>query len=211
MLKTSQDDSRQNHFKCLAFHGATFMRVIRRHLIGPSPLSGLILLALLFIPVVSTGGAIDLSPLRSVIKECSDALWVWKPRPYGQPSESITLAPAPPSRIISLSPATTEILFALGLGPRVVGVTRYCDFPPETASIPKVGGYVDPNYEAITALKPDLAIVLTSHRDLISALAKLNIPTLVTPHETIEDVHEAIRLISELAVSTSKPIIECHR
>lgn len=103
----------------------------------------------------------------------------------------------PPQRIISLSPATTEILFTLGLGPKIVGITRYCDYPAETASISRVGGYVDPNYEVITALKPDLVIVLTSHRDLTVALEKLHIRTLVTPHETIADVHEAIRLIGD--------------
>jgi iron complex transport system substrate-binding protein len=59
-------------------------------------------------------------------------------------------------RIVSLSPSTTEALFVIGAGPRVVGRSRYCDWPPEVAKLPQVGGYVDPSFEAILALRPDL-------------------------------------------------------
>jgi iron complex transport system substrate-binding protein len=62
----------------------------------------------------------------------------------------------PPRRLISLSPSTTEALFFLGAGPWVVGRSRYCDFPPEAARVPQVGGYVDPNLEVILGLTPDL-------------------------------------------------------
>jgi iron complex transport system substrate-binding protein len=101
----------------------------------------------------------------------------------------------PPERIISLAPSTTEILFALELGGRVVGVTRYCDYPSATAQIPKVGGYFDPNYEQLVALRPDLVILLTSHRDAKVELEKMRIRTLTTPHRGVDDVQEAIRLI----------------
>jgi len=67
-------------------------------------------------------------------------------------------------RIISLAPSTTEILFTLGLDDRLVGVTRYCDYPAATSEIAKVGGYVDPNYEAIAALAPDLIVLLKEHK-----------------------------------------------
>lgn len=60
------------------------------------------------------------------------------------------------ARIVSLSPSTTETLFAIGAGSHVVGRSRYCDWPPEVAKIPQVGGYVDPSFEAILALRPDL-------------------------------------------------------
>jgi iron complex transport system substrate-binding protein len=96
-----------------------------------------------------------------------------------------------------MAPSTTETLFALGLGDRVVGVTRYCDYPAATSEIAKVGGYVDPNYEAIVALRPDLTILLTSHSDAKMELEQLGIRTLSTPHKTVEDVHEAIRLIGQ--------------
>ena len=102
-----------------------------------------------------------------------------------------------PQRIVSMAPSATEILFALGLGDRLVGVTRYCDYPAAARRIAKVGGFVDPNYEAIVALRPDLTILLTSHRDVKVELEKLRIPTLTTPHDTIEDIDQAIRLIGD--------------
>lgn len=72
--------------------------------------------------------------------------------------------PAPPpdnspvSRVISLSPATTEALFALGLGNRLVGRSRFCNHPPEALALPSVGGFVDPSFEAILALSPRLVV-----------------------------------------------------
>jgi len=61
-------------------------------------------------------------------------------------------------RVVSLSPSTTEALFAVGAKDVVVGRSRYCDFPPEALALPQVGGYADPNFEAILALKPDLVV-----------------------------------------------------
>ena len=60
------------------------------------------------------------------------------------------------ARIVSLSPSTTEALFVIGAGPQVVGRSRYCDWPAEVAKLPQIGGYVDPSFEAILALRPDL-------------------------------------------------------
>ncbi len=109
-----------------------------------------------------------------------------------------------PQRIISLSPCTTEILFGLGLGDKIVGVTRYCDFPEAAKTIAKVGGFLDPNYEEIIALKPDLVILLTSHRDAKRELEKMRVKTLTTPHETISDIHESIRLIGKACGASQK-------
>ncbi|MBN2312188.1 MAG: ABC transporter substrate-binding protein [Candidatus Hydrogenedentes bacterium] len=106
-------------------------------------------------------------------------------------------APAAPQRIVSLAPSTTEILFELGLGERIVGVTRYCDHPEAAKNIRKLGGYIDPSYEEIVALQADLAILLTSHHDAKRELTKMAVPTLITPHDTVADIHEAIRLIGE--------------
>jgi len=63
-----------------------------------------------------------------------------------------------PSRIVSVSPACTEILFALGLEEEVVGVTEYCDYPPEAEQKTKIGTFTTPNLEAIMALEPDLVL-----------------------------------------------------
>jgi iron complex transport system substrate-binding protein len=71
---------------------------------------------------------------------------------------SVTIA-ARPERIVSLAPANTEIVAALGSLDRLVGVTTYCDFPPEVAALPKMGDFVGPNLEAIAAAEPDLVLV----------------------------------------------------
>ena len=63
-----------------------------------------------------------------------------------------------PRRIVSLAPNITEILFALGLGDRVAGVTRYCDYPPAALAVEKVGGLLDPDLEKIRSLRPDLVV-----------------------------------------------------
>lgn len=60
------------------------------------------------------------------------------------------------ARIVSLSPSTTEAVFAIGAGAKLVGRSRYCDFPPAVTTLPQVGGFVDPNLEAILALRPDV-------------------------------------------------------
>ena len=101
----------------------------------------------------------------------------------------------PPKRLISMAPNITETLFALELGGNVVGVTRFCDYPEQVKTIANVGGYVDPSYEAIVSLRPDLVILLTSHKEAARELAKLQIATLLVPHETVSDIHEAIRKI----------------
>src|ERR1700722_13848140 len=64
-----------------------------------------------------------------------------------------------PRRIVSTAPSITEALFALGLGSQVVGVSRFCDFPPEVEKLPKVGTYLKPDPEAIARLSPDLVVV----------------------------------------------------
>ncbi|MGZ3418182.1 MAG: ABC transporter substrate-binding protein [Polyangiales bacterium] len=61
-------------------------------------------------------------------------------------------------RVVSMSASTTEALFAIGAGKQVVGRSRYCDYPPEAQALPSIGGYVDPNLEAILALRPELVV-----------------------------------------------------
>lgn len=61
-------------------------------------------------------------------------------------------------RVVSMSASTTEALFAVGAAKQVVGRSRYCDYPPEALSLPSIGGYIDPNLEAILALRPDLVV-----------------------------------------------------
>lgn len=98
-------------------------------------------------------------------------------------------------RIISLSPSTTEILFALGLGDRVCGVTRFCTFPPEARDKTGVGGYLDPNYEVIAVLKADVVIILPEQRAVEKYLQELGIEYFIVDNKRIEDILSAIILI----------------
>ncbi len=84
----------------------------------------------------------------------------------------------PPSRIVSLSPNLTEILFAIGCGPgEVAGVTSYCNFPPQVAALPRVGGVADPSLEAVHALAPDLVLATRGNPvEFMESLARLDIP-----------------------------------
>ena len=69
-----------------------------------------------------------------------------------------------PERIVSLAPANTEILFALGLEDQIVGVTDYCDYPPAALDKPKVGGYSTISIEKVVAADPDLVLPPSKHR-----------------------------------------------
>jgi iron complex transport system substrate-binding protein len=100
-------------------------------------------------------------------------------------------------RLVSLAPSITETLFALGLGDRVVGVTRYCDYPKEALSKTKVGGYTNPNFETIVKLKPDLVLVTEYHGVILGELSGLKLKALTLKTESIEDVVGAIREIGE--------------
>ena len=103
-----------------------------------------------------------------------------------------------PRRIVSLSPSTTEILFAVGAGDRVVGRSRYCDYPPEVSALPVVGGFVDASLEAIVRLAPDLVVGARgpSGPSLVQKLESLGIPTLFPPAQSIAEIHEAIAQIA---------------
>jgi iron complex transport system substrate-binding protein len=77
-----------------------------------------------------------------------------------------TPAPGKAQRIVSLVPAVTEMLFAIGAGPQVVGVSSYDHFPAEVEALPKVGALVDPDTERILSLRPDLVVVYGSQSDV---------------------------------------------
>jgi iron complex transport system substrate-binding protein len=104
---------------------------------------------------------------------------------------------APYHRIVSLSPNLTEILFAVGLGDRVVGVTRFCEYPPEAARLPRVGGYFDTNIEAVVALEPDLVVMLPVHESARSVLGRLDIECLTVGNETIQEILSSITAIGD--------------
>lgn len=100
-----------------------------------------------------------------------------------------------PDRIVSIAPSNTEILFALGLGDKVVGVTDSCDYPEEAKSKPKVGA-VDIDYEKIIEIEPDLVVAVGSlQRQAIERLAELGVTVLAVDPRTIAGVLGAIRMM----------------
>jgi ABC-type Fe3+-hydroxamate transport system substrate-binding protein len=100
-------------------------------------------------------------------------------------------------RIVSLAPSSTEILFALGMGGRLVGVDGYSDFPKEAAALPRVGADVDPSLEKIVALKPDLVLTATSANTQATAetLERLSVPVFVSHADSLEDIYRDVRAI----------------
>jgi iron complex transport system substrate-binding protein len=110
-----------------------------------------------------------------------------------------------PARIISLAPNLTEIFFALGLGDRVVGVSSYCNYPPEAKAKEKVGGYINPSLEKIIALKPDL-VFGTADGDLkafVDKMITMGIPVYITNPESVEGVIGTIQHIGEVTSATA--------
>ena len=109
--------------------------------------------------------------------------------------------PDQPQRIVSLAPSLTETLFALGLGDRVVGVTNFCDFPPEAGSKPKVGGVINPSVEVVVSLKPDLVLISRegNRRETMTALARLGISVFAVSAERLGDIFRLIRDVAAIA------------
>lgn len=107
------------------------------------------------------------------------------------------LLSSPPQRIVSLAPNITEILFALGLEERIVGVTRYCDYPPQALEKEKIGGMVDLNLEKIHALNPDLVIGFRGNPlRVLRRLRELELPLFVLEMGSgLESVFEVIKKI----------------
>jgi iron complex transport system substrate-binding protein len=108
--------------------------------------------------------------------------------------------PSPaPSRIISLKPNVTEILFALGVGDKIVGDTTWCDYPPAAKTVTKVADYISVDTEKIIALRPDL-VVGSEENSIKKQLGILNdagIKTLTLPFRTLSDLYSSVEKIAE--------------
>jgi iron complex transport system substrate-binding protein len=110
--------------------------------------------------------------------------------------------PAHPRRIISLAPSVTEVLYLLGCGERVIGVTTQCDWPPEeVAKKTRIGSLLTPNYELILASRPDLVIASTAGNDqtAILKLADLGLPVFVTAPRSIDGIIKTTLEIGKIA------------
>lgn len=113
--------------------------------------------------------------------------------------EGSTGTQARPSRIISVIPAVTEMLFAIGAGPQVAAIGSFDDYPPEAAKLPRVGALLDPDVERILSLRPDLVVVYDSQSDLRKQLERVGIPMFVYKHAGLADVMTTITALGERA------------
>ncbi len=107
--------------------------------------------------------------------------------------------PAQPQTVVSLSPANTEILFALGAGDKVVGVDASSDYPAEALEIDKVGDYSGPNLEAIVALKPDVVFASTTlQTEIIDQLTELGVTVVCNEPTAYADIASGIQLVADV-------------
>jgi iron complex transport system substrate-binding protein len=101
----------------------------------------------------------------------------------------------PPQRIVSLIPSVTEMLFAIGAGPRVIGVSNFDQYPPEVQTRAKVGGLIDPDIERILSLKPDLIIVYGTQTELREQMRRAGVPIYLYEHAGLPDITSTMRAL----------------
>jgi len=114
--------------------------------------------------------------------------------------------PDNPLRVVSLAPSVTEIIFALGEGNRLKGVTQHCDFPAEAQSLPKVGSYVHLDLERIVALKPDLCIAVRdgNPKEVVMELESFGIPVYTVDPRNLETAVDTVLEVGRLLNATTK-------
>ena len=103
--------------------------------------------------------------------------------------------PAPgqtPVRIVSTSPSITETLYAMGLGPRVVGVTTFCNYPPDARTKTRIGTFLEPDYERILMLKPDLVLVIKNPVNVAGRLRSLGLRVEEVDMDTVGSVLDSL-------------------
>lgn len=110
---------------------------------------------------------------------------------------------AVPQKIISLSPSNTEVAFALGLEDRIVGVTEYCNYPPEAMEKDIIGGFATPNIERIVELEPDLILASTLHQEEVPRLEELGLSVLVVESSNLIELYTSISLIAQVTDITA--------
>jgi len=104
-----------------------------------------------------------------------------------------------PQRIVSLAPSNTEILFALGLDDKVVGVTEYCNYPQAAKTKPKVGGFSTVDIEKVVSLEPDLVLATQIHgKTVIPALEKLGLTVVALTPSSLHEVLDSITLVGKI-------------
>ncbi len=114
-----------------------------------------------------------------------------------------------PQRILSLAPSHSELIFALGLGARLVGRTDRCDHPPEIESVPSIGSLFPPSYERILARRPDLILMMGGSEQIRRKLRALGLQVEVIQPKSLEELRgEILRLGRLLGREAQAKILE---
>ncbi len=109
-----------------------------------------------------------------------------------------------PQRIITLAPGNTEIVYALGLQDKLVGVTKYCNYPLEALEKEKIGGYSDPNIEKIISLNPDLILATREHREFVPEFENIGINVVIMQATTVDGVIDIVELAGKATGRTNE-------
>lgn len=153
--------------------------------------------------------------MRRMWKPCArllflSVIWIWvsacAPPPASYPEGALPPddrghrpgLSTPPQRLVVLSPSITEILFHMGAGDRIVGVSRFCLWPEEAGELPRVGGGMDPNPEAVLRLSPDLILSSGSQAPpALRRLEELGIPVVLLDHHSLDKVLSDIMVLGK--------------
>jgi len=101
------------------------------------------------------------------------------------------------ARIVSMAPSVTEVVFDLGLGDRLVGVTRFCRYPPEAERVRSIGGFFDVSLENLVSLKPTLVVGLRENQEIERKLRSFKIPTLVVDHTSLAGIKTSYEAVGK--------------
>jgi iron complex transport system substrate-binding protein len=148
---------------------------------------GILIFRLLAIAIITGAGCRTVPDVGASLSVVDDA------------GDTVRLA-APARRVVSLIPASTELLFALGAGPAVVGRTSYCDFPAEAKAVPDLGDGIKPNIEAVIASRPDLVVLYNSGQNAAVAgrLRELGVAVLRINTDALSSVPRLWRMLGRL-------------
>lgn len=154
-----------------------------------------------------SGGAVAaLAAVLAVAALAADAVGAGFPVSVTDDRGVLVRMPRSPERIVSLAPSLTEIVFLLGMQDRLVGVTRFCDYPPEASALPRVGGIVDPDLERIVAARPDLVLCTTdgNPKEKVNVLEEMGIPCFAVGPQDLGAVLDSIERIGTLLGAPEK-------
>ena len=159
------------------------------HFIGSSKSAALLVIVTMFVAACGIKPAGDQPELRQIKDDLG----------------RIVTVPSRVERAVSLAPSITETIFAIGAGDKLVGVTTFCNYPPDASKIAKVGDTISPNMETIIALKPQVVFVSTASQieNFTWAMEKQGIAVFVSNPKTIEDVFADMRRLADLFGTTA--------